>query len=108
MSVMFIPNDEAAGDQANDELVGKAVTLRTRVTNFHATVAEKTSRNDVTSTRCDGHRFLCDDCYDPELEAGTLYLQKEIAKEVTRCSRWQRYGISRLHYSQRIKMSEFF
>ena len=30
--------------------------------------------SDLESTR--------DDCYDPELEAGTLYLQKEIAEEV--------------------------
>jgi len=37
-------------------------------------------RCDINSP--DGHRFLCDDCYDPELEAGTLYLQKEIAAEV--------------------------
>ena len=37
-------------------------------------------RCDINSP--DGHQFLCDDCYDPELEAGTLYLQKEIAKEV--------------------------
>ena len=57
-------------------------------------------RCDINSP--DGHRFLCDDCYDPELEAGTLYLQKEIAKEVldaVESAIWD----TRLHYSQRIK-----
>ena len=43
----------------------------------------------------------CSD-YDPELEAGTLYLQKEIAIEVldaVESAIWD----TRLHYSQRIK-----
>ena len=42
-------------------------------------------RCDINSP--DGHQFLCDDCYDPELEAGTLYLERKdkLCKHLNYC-----------------------